>query len=102
MTDDPRAQAIYGLIQGFADVMIEEDEVKQRVLSVAWCNQCDDFYDAYPQESMGSVATYIGLALMDDMESDALPGQVSPGIHAQVTADMFTVRALAQADSDGN
>ena len=96
---DARAKAIYELIQAFADVMTEEDEVKQQVLAVAWCNRCDDFYETYPQESMGSVATYIGLALMDDMESSALPGQVSPGIHAQVTADIFTVRALAQSDS---
>lgn len=100
MSDDARTQAIYDLIQAFAAVMTEEDEVAQQVLAVAWCNACDDFFANYENEDQQTLATYIGLALMDDMETGDLPGEVSPGIHAQVMADIFTVRALAQADDE--
>ena len=91
-----RAKEIYELVSTFGEVMAERDPVRQKQLAVAWCDRADAYLAAHPGESVSSLATYIGLTLMDDEGMGTLPGRVPDDVQQKVAADIFAVRALAK------
>ncbi len=93
-----RAKAIYELVSSFAEVVAESDAARQKALAVAWCDRADAYLAAHPGESVSTLATYIGLALMDDEGMGTLPGRVPDDLQQKVAADIFAVRALARGE----
>lgn len=97
MSGGTRAEAIYGLVSAYADVMYA-DPADQQSKAKAWCALRDAFCAEFPDESNASITTYIGLTLMDDEGMGTLPGRVPDHIHQKVAADLFSIQALAEDD----